>query len=199
MKTNSFGKIYIAMMSLYFIISGIDALLNIDEKLARIGLSAITTDGEIAFILIYCSLMVGIGIAIALLFYFSKTWQYSALLAVIIISSFICFRLVGFYLTGVFSNTQISFLSAEVVEVVIGIVLLYIPAPLEDAGCSKSRKGQVQGIDFDNSYSIVKINNAGNDPLSPCQEGAKLEKQFSVAILVKGITISFVPRLELIS
>ncbi|NQZ80785.1 MAG: hypothetical protein HRT52_07190 [Colwellia sp.] len=125
MKTNSFGKIYIAMMSLYFIISGIDALLNIDEKLARIGLSAITTDGEIAFILIYCSLMVGIGIAIALLFYFSKTWQYSALLAVIIISSFICFRLVGFYLTGVFSNTQISFLSAEVVEVVIGIVLLY--------------------------------------------------------------------------
>jgi len=125
MKTNSFGKIYIALMSLYFIISGFDALLNIDQKLARVGLSAVNMDGKIAFILIYCSLMIGIGIAIALLFYFSKTWRYSALLVITVISSFICFRLVGFYLTGTFSNTQISFLSAEFIELAIGIVLLY--------------------------------------------------------------------------
>ena len=125
MKTNSFGKIYIALMSLYFIISGFDALLNIDQKLARVGLSVVNMDGKIAFILIYCSLMIGIGIAIALLFYFSKTWRYSALLVITVISSFICFRLVGFYLTGTFSNTQISFLSAEFIELAIGIVLLY--------------------------------------------------------------------------
>ena len=40
-----------------------------------------------------------------------------------------------------------------------------------------------------NGYSIVKINNAGDDPLSPCPTGAKLEKQCSVAALDKGITI----------
>jgi hypothetical protein len=47
--------------------------------------------------------------------------------------------------------------------------------------------------------SHVKINNAGDDPLSPCPKGAKLEKQFSVAALDKGITIVFVLRLDLIS
>jgi hypothetical protein len=50
-----------------------------------------------------------------------------------------------------------------------------------------------------NSYSIVKIINAGDDPLSPCPKGAKLENQCSVAILDKGITIIFVLRLALIS
>jgi hypothetical protein len=51
----------------------------------------------------------------------------------------------------------------------------------------------------ENSYSIVKINNAGDDPLSPCPKGVKLENQFSVAALDKGITITFVLRLALIS
>ena len=51
----------------------------------------------------------------------------------------------------------------------------------------------------ENSYSIVSINNAVDDPLSPCPTGAKLESQFSVAILGKGTTITFVSRLELIS
>jgi hypothetical protein len=51
----------------------------------------------------------------------------------------------------------------------------------------------------ENSYSIVEINNAVDDPLSPCPQGAKLENQSSVAILDKGITIIFVSRLELIS
>jgi len=51
----------------------------------------------------------------------------------------------------------------------------------------------------ENSYSIVKINNVGDDPLSPCPLGAKLENQSSVAILDKGVTILIVSRLDLIS
>jgi hypothetical protein len=47
--------------------------------------------------------------------------------------------------------------------------------------------------------SLVKINNARDDPLSPCPKGAKLENQFSVAAIDKGITIIFVLRLALIS
>jgi hypothetical protein len=49
----------------------------------------------------------------------------------------------------------------------------------------------------ENGCSIVEINNAGDDPLSPCPTGAKLENQFSVAILDKGITIIYVSRLDL--
>ena len=51
----------------------------------------------------------------------------------------------------------------------------------------------------DNSYSIVEINNVGDDHFSACPKEDKLENQSSVAILVKGVTISFVPRLDLIS
>ena len=124
MKIELFGKIYTALMSVYFIISGFNALSDIDSKLARIGLSALDSDGRIAFILIYCSLMIGIGVAIALLYYFSKTWVYSALLASIIITSFISFRLVGSYFVGDISNTQWCFLVVELIEVTIGIFLL---------------------------------------------------------------------------
>jgi len=112
-------------MSAYFIISGFNALFDIDSKLARIGLSAIDSDGKVAFILIYCSLMIGIGISIALLYYFSKAWEYSALLASIIIASFISFRLVGAYIVGGLSNTQLTFLGVELLEVALGIFLLY--------------------------------------------------------------------------
>jgi len=125
MKINIFGKVYIALMSAYFIISGFNALFDIDSKLARIGLSAIDSDGKVAFILIYCSLMIGIGISIALLYYFSKAWEYSALLASIIIASFISFRLVGAYIVGGLSNTQLTFLGVELLEVALGIFLLY--------------------------------------------------------------------------
>jgi hypothetical protein len=37
----------------------------------------------------------------------------------------------------------------------------------------------------ENSYSIVEINNAGDDPLSACLQGAKLENQSCVALLDK--------------
>ncbi len=124
MKINVLGKVYIALMSVYFILSGFNALLDIDSKLARIGLSALDSDGKVAFILIYCSLMIGIGVSIALLYYFSKTWFYSALVASIIIISFISFRLVGSYIVGGISNTQLSFLVVELLEVMIGIILL---------------------------------------------------------------------------
>ena len=50
-----------------------------------------------------------------------------------------------------------------------------------------------------NGCSIVEINNAGDDPLSPCPAGAKLENQCSVAALDKGITIICVLCLALIS
>ncbi len=125
MNINILGKIYIGIMSVYFMMSGFNALLDIDAKLARIGLSVIDADGKIAFILIYCSLMIGIGITIALLFYVSKTWVYSAVLATVIIASFICFRLVGLYLAGEVSDTQLSFLLAEMAEAGTGILLLY--------------------------------------------------------------------------
>jgi hypothetical protein len=51
----------------------------------------------------------------------------------------------------------------------------------------------------ENGCSIVEVNNAGDDPLSPCPKGAKLENQLRVAALDKGITIVFVLRLDLIS
>ncbi len=51
----------------------------------------------------------------------------------------------------------------------------------------------------ENGCSIVAINNAGDDPLSPCPTGAKLENQFSVAALGKGLTITCVLRLALVS
>ena len=124
MKIDLFGKFYIAAMSLYFITSGFNALLDIDSKLARVGLSALDSDGKIAFILIYCSLMIGIGISIALLYYCSKNWFHSALLATTIIISFICFRLIGSYFVGDISNNQLSFLFVEIIEAAIGIALL---------------------------------------------------------------------------
>ena len=51
----------------------------------------------------------------------------------------------------------------------------------------------------ENGCSIIEINNAGDDPLSPCPKGVKLEKQFRVAAFDKGVTITFVLRLDLIS
>ena len=124
MTINVFGKIYIALMSGYFVVSGFNDLLDIDTKLARIGLSALDSDGKIAFILIYCSLMIGIGVSIALLSYFSKTWIYSAILAVTIVSSFVCFRLIGSIMVGEITGVQISFIAIEVIEAAIGLFLI---------------------------------------------------------------------------
>jgi hypothetical protein len=65
---------------------------------------------------------------------------------------------------------------------------------------SASRKRvSTKALIENNGYSIVDINNAGDDPLSPCPMGVKLEKQPSVVALEKGITIIYVLRLALIS
>ncbi|MEE9364217.1 MAG: hypothetical protein V3U92_16575 [Cellulophaga sp.] len=118
------GYIYSSLMAVYFLVSGLSVLLDVPGKLERIDLRAINSDGEIAFILIYTGLMVGIGVACLTMQLISKSWFYSALLATIIIGSFIVFRIVGSIMVGSLSTTQASFLAFEVVEVAVGILLL---------------------------------------------------------------------------
>lgn len=129
MKIDNFGKLYVGVMAMYFIVSGFAALMDIDSKLTRIGLSATDQDGEIAFILIYCGLMIGIGVAISLIAVLSKTWVYSAILAVTIKSSFVFFRLVGAGMVGELSNVQISFILIEIIEALVGLFLI-VRSPL---------------------------------------------------------------------
>lgn len=124
MKIDTFGKVYTLIMSLYFVVSGINALMDIDAKLLRIGLTANDLDGKVAFILIYCSLMVGIGVAISLIYYLGKTWLYSATLAVTIMVSFISFRLIGGLMVGELSRVQLSFIGVELIEAALGLFLI---------------------------------------------------------------------------
>lgn len=118
------GYLYTYGMAFYFLISGLSVLLDVSAKLKRIDLSAINSDGEIAFILIYTGLMTGIGVASLLLQYLSRTWIYSALLTTIIIGSFVIFRIVGSIMVGSLSLTQTNFLIFEVIEVTAGVLLL---------------------------------------------------------------------------
>lgn len=129
------GYLFANLMALYFLTSGISVLFDVPAKLKRIDLSAINSDGEIAFILIYTGLMTGIGVACLLLQYFSRTWVYSALLATTIIASFIVFRIVGSIMLGSLSSTQTSFLAFEFIELTIGILLLSKESKL--SSCSK--------------------------------------------------------------
>jgi len=76
--------------------------------------------------------------------------------------------------------------------------MLY-PLNLKIQISASRERARYKALIEENSYSIVEINNAGDDPLSACPKGAKLENQSSVAILVKGMTINFVSRLDLIS
>ena len=118
------GYLYTYGMTFYFLISGLSVLFDVPAKLKRIDLSAINSDGEIAFILIYTGLMTGIGVASLLLQYLSRTWIYSALLITIIIGSFVIFRIVGSIMVGSLSLTQTNFLIFEVIEVTAGILLV---------------------------------------------------------------------------
>lgn len=123
-KGDKIGSLYTAAMTIYFLVSGLSVLFDVPAKLARIGLSALSSDGEIAFILIYCSLMVGIGAACALLAYISRSWVHSAVLATTIVASFIVFRLVGSTMAGGLSETQVMFIVVELLEVALGVYLL---------------------------------------------------------------------------
>lgn len=118
------GHLYASLMAVYFLISGISVLFDISGKLERIDLKALNSDGEVAFILIYTGLMVGIGVACLTMQFISKSWVYPALLSTIIIGSFVLFRIVGSIMIGSLSTTQIGFLSFELVEVSAGILLL---------------------------------------------------------------------------
>jgi len=118
------GQFYAFILAIYFLFSGLSVLFDVSGKLERIDLRALNSDGEIAFILIYTGLMVGIGVACLSIQFISKSWVYSALLSTIIISSFIVFRIVGSLMTGSLSDTQIGFLSFELIEVLAGILLL---------------------------------------------------------------------------
>ena len=73
------------------------------------------------------------------------------------------------------------------------------PSPFNMQISASRERVNYKALIEENSHSIVEINNAGDNPLSPCPQGAKLENQSSVAILDKGITILFVSRLDLIS
>lgn len=118
------GMLYTVLMTGYFMVSGLSVLFDVPGKLARIGLSAVNSDGEIAFILIYCGLMVGIGAAMALMAYLSRSWVYPAVLATAIVASFIIFRLVGSFMMGSLSDTQITFITVELLEVALGSFIL---------------------------------------------------------------------------
>jgi len=124
MNIDRLGKLYTGIMSLYFSVSGLNAVFDIDAKLSRIGLTAVDIDGKITFIVIYSGLMVGLGVAIALLYHFSQSWRYSTILAVTIVSSFLCFRVIGSLMAGVLSTVHLSFMLIEVFEIALGVWLL---------------------------------------------------------------------------
>ena len=118
------GYLFSSLMAVYFLISGLSVLLDVPAKLKRIDLQALNSDGEIAFILIYSSLMVGIGVASLAIQMISKSWVYSTVLATTIIASFILFRAIGSIMVGFLSTVQIRFLAFEIVELTAGILLL---------------------------------------------------------------------------
>jgi hypothetical protein len=68
------GYLFSSLMAVYFLISGLSVLLDVPAKLKRIDLQALNSDGEIAFILIYSGLMVGIGVASLAIQLVSKSW-----------------------------------------------------------------------------------------------------------------------------
>jgi len=49
--------------------------------------------------------------------------------------------------------------------------------------CASRERVSTKALIEENGCSIFKINNAGDDPLSPCPQGAKLENQLRVAAL----------------
>jgi len=62
------------------------------------------------------------------------------------------------------------------------------PSNLKIQDSASRKRVSIKALIEENGCSIVEINNAGDDPLSTCPEGVKLEKQFSVAALDKDAT-----------
>ena len=113
------------VLALYFISSGLIAVLHIDEKLSRIDLKALSSDGKIAFILIYSSLMTGIGASMLAMYWLLKSWHPSLLLAATILACFITFRIIGSFLVGSLSDTQLTYILVELMEFGVVALLLY--------------------------------------------------------------------------
>lgn len=125
MNYHNAAKIVCALLSLYFVISGLNAVFNIDAKLEGIGLAASSIDGKVAFILIYSSLMVGIGVAMSALALLLKSPGPSLMLAGVILLSFIVFRMVGAAIVGSLTGTQIGYIVTELAELFVVLFLLY--------------------------------------------------------------------------
>ena len=125
MNYHTITKFACGFLSLYFVASGMGALFDIDAKLDRIGLAATNPDGTIAFILIYCSLMIGIGIAMAAMALVLKSAGPSLILASAILLCFILFRFVGSAMLGYLTQTQIAYIVTEIIELSIVLFLLY--------------------------------------------------------------------------
>ena len=125
MNFQTISKIVCALLSIYFVFSGINAALNIDAKLDRIGLAATGTDGKVAFILICSSLMVGIGVAMSLLALVLKSPGPSLILASVILLCFIVFRIVGSFITESMTQAQVEYILIELVELSIVLFLLH--------------------------------------------------------------------------
>ena len=125
MNYHTIAKVVCALLSIYFVVSGLNAMLNIDAKLDRIGLAATNPDGKIAFILIYCSLMVGIGIAMAVMVSVLKSAGPSLILAGSILFCFILFRFIGSAMLGELTQTQITYIVTEIAELSIVLFILF--------------------------------------------------------------------------
>ena len=122
---NKFTNIVTSILILYFILSGLSALADLEAKLMRIGLEAINDDGRVAFGLIYASLFVGIGLSMIALWYLSKTTVYSLVVAGMVIASFIMFRFFGAISVGELSALQIQFIFIEIIELSIIMYLVF--------------------------------------------------------------------------
>lgn len=128
--TNKLSKLVTAILIFYFILSGVLAQIDLELKLFKIDLAAVSDDGLIAFGIIYASTFIGVGIAMAVLWKISRTTQYSLVLACSIISMFLVFRILGVIQLGYFSPLQIKFLCIEILELAIIFLLLSKVSPV---------------------------------------------------------------------
>jgi len=119
------GKIVTAILCIYFVVSGFDALINIDEKLERIGLIANGVDGKIAFILIYTSLMVGVALAMMGQMIVFRSSTPPLIVASAVLLSFIVFRIVGSVMFDSMTSTQLGYIVTEMVELIIVVSILW--------------------------------------------------------------------------
>ncbi len=124
MNYSVIARVVCALLSVYFLVSGMNAMINVDAKLERIGLTATSPDGKIAFIIIYCGLMVGIGMAMAAMALVLRSTGPSLMLAAAILLCFILFRVSGSAMVGELTQTQIGYILVEMVELSVVLFLL---------------------------------------------------------------------------